>query len=269
MNWDQWQHRFDGKLKSDAETRKAITAMLDSLEDPYTYVRDPDETHRVNDAHEQDKVVSSRMLSNNVGYIKLDTFNSKRLIKETRKALKQLSNATAYVIDVRGNKGGLVDVAFREFGLFVNQGTFTAFRGRPHAGGQKTDLILTANSNQYLHEDRTEVEPREPNLSGQKPLVILVDEETRSAAEMFAGALRDHGRAKIVGRTTYGKGILQDIVELEDGSSVKIVTARYFLPRGEFIHRRGLTPDTVVSKSEVRDVPIRTALRALQETVWM
>ena len=135
---------------------------------------------------------------------------------------------TAIILDLRGNPGGLMDQAAAVVDRFVGDGLAVESRGR--------DGVV-------LDRHPTTTTPDDLDL----PMVVLVDEGSASAAEVVAGALRDRERATLVGRTTYGKGTVQHVFELEDGSALKLTLARYHLPSGASIpDRRGLTPDVVV-----------------------
>lgn len=261
-SWQSWKHRFDGHIQTESQARQAIAVMLASLGDEFTFLLDPEETLSRKEEKDGAGVVESRMLTDGVAYLKLKTFQSGHLVEETKRALSQLSAARAYVIDLRNNKGGLIDVAFAEFSLFADEGTFGIYTGRDETT-PVAHLILSKRGLRHLLGATSYWSSRQPNLTGTKPLVVLVNNYTRSAAEMFAGALRDNGRAKIFGARTFGKGILQDVCELPDGSSVKITTARFFLPGGQCIHGRGLLPDKLAGQAGTSDRCLRLAVRAL------
>jgi carboxyl-terminal processing protease len=134
------------------------------------------------------------------------------------------------VLDLRGNPGGRLDEAVATVDLFLRQGRIVSTRGR---AAFRTEEAHDATNGK---------------LDWDWPLVIVIDHESASAAEIVAGALQDHGRARIVGSASYGKGSVQTVYEYEDGSALKLTISRYVLPSGRTIDdHRGLTPDVPVS----------------------
>jgi carboxyl-terminal processing protease len=159
------------------------------------------------------------MLESGIGYLALEGFNDTSA-DEVAASLRDLRErgATSFVLDLRGNTGGSVDQAIRIAGLFLPGGTpvlRAAFRDAPAASyaAEGTPFLPAA------------------------PLVVLTDEESASAAEIVAGALQDHDRAVLVGVTTFGKGVVQDIFSLDGGWALKLTTGRWFTPAGRTIER--------------------------------
>jgi len=149
---------------------------------------------------------------------------------ETSDALKELKaqGAQAIVLDLRYNGGGLLDKCIDIANLFVPKGTVVTISGRKF---EKTSF----------------------NSSGKglgMPLVVLVNEGTASASEILAGAIQDHEVGTLVGKTTFGKGLVQNSYELRDGSYVKVTIAEYLTPKGRSIHGIGLEPDVMVEGDE-------------------
>jgi C-terminal processing protease CtpA/Prc len=249
-HWQSWKHKFDGKLNSRKETLGAIEKMVDSLGDDYTYLlNEKSLKHRATERRSH-QVVSARRLPNNVGYLSIRTFGSNHVANETQKALKSLRGVDAYVLDLRDNPGGLIDEAYEVFAQFVEEGVFTTYDGYQD-GDRDTQAYYVYRGAGCLDNNGHRIwSKRRPNLTGRKPLIVLVNNDTKSAAEMLTGALHDGGRARVVGVRTFGKGVLQDTYELDERSSVKVVTAKYFLPGGTNIHNIGIEPDVIVSESE-------------------
>ncbi|HET6412164.1 MAG TPA: S41 family peptidase [Anaeromyxobacter sp.] len=133
------------------------------------------------------------------------------------------------VLDLRNNPGGLVDAAVRTADLFLSSGTIVITEGRNHRNIE----VLRA------HEKGTE-----PGY----PLIVLVNRGTASASEIVAGALQDNSRAVVMGTQTFGKGSVQTVIELEDGSGLKLTTARYYTPHHRSIQELGVTPDVTVAE---------------------
>ena len=176
--------------------------------------------------------VESRLLGDGYGWAKLSRFQ-RRTADELRRAITELEEQnrgplTGLVLDLRGNPGGYLNQAVAVADLWLAEGVIvtTVGRDRPEPAGRArsggTDLDL--------------------------PLVVVVDGGSASAAEIVAGALQDHGRAKLVGYTTWGKGSVQQFFDLPDGSALKLTTARYFTPSGRSIHGSGIQPDLVLGE---------------------
>jgi carboxyl-terminal processing protease len=251
--WDLWKHHYDGRLTSEEATQAAIHDMVSSLRDDYTYYRDTDATTERRQEEDAHDVVASKMLPGNIGYLHLSMFNSKDCVDEATEALQQLSTARSYIIDLRGNKGGAINNAYHFFALLMPKGQFVHMDGLPDGKREIEDLSLNANCAVTKKCGTIASSYREPNLTGSKPMIVLVDGTTKSAAEMVAGSLRDNDRALLVGTRTFGKGVIQRVWEFDDGTSIKITAARYFLPSGENPHGVGLKPNILVANKRAHD----------------
>lgn len=252
-NWGSWRHKFDNRMNTQAEARDAMNQMIDSLGDEYTFFKDEPATEERKNLRQKTKVVDYKMLEGNIGYIRISTLSSMFCVSETRNALIDLSNANAYIIDLRDNWGGSINTTFDVFSLLTNTGKFVTMKGTTDSAQYEEALSLSEDSAITVIDGVETRSLREFNLSRGKPLVVLVNETTKSAAEMLAGALRDNGRATVVGSRTYGKGIVQRVWEFDDNTSIKISSARYYLPGGEFVHGVGMNPDLAVSNELLLD----------------
>ena len=181
------------------------------------------------------EAVEARILPDRIVHLRIKSFQS-TTTDEVRRALDAAVERTAssggvrgVLLDMRRNPGGLLDEAVRVSDEFLESGVIVSTRGR---GGQ---LLSEARAH------RTGTRPR-------WPMVVLVDNFTASAAEIVAGALRDHGRAIVVGSDTWGKGSVQNIIELPDGSALKLTVARYYTPSGRSIQAHGIEPDVEVEQ---------------------
>ena len=166
---------------------------------------------------------------------------------EVDKALRDLQsrNATAYILDLRNNYGGLLSAGVDTARLFLTEGTVMADQFR----GEEIEEFKVEKAGSY------------PNI----PLVVLVNENTASAAEIIAGALKVHGRAKVVGVHTYGKDTIQLVFDLKDRSSMHVTAARWWIPGlNPPISEGGLQPDVVVEPSQNPNDPDRMMLVAIQ-----
>jgi carboxyl-terminal processing protease len=176
--------------------------------------------------------VSSKMLPGDIGYVDLAVFGQ-TTAQELSTALKRLDSqgAKAYVLDLRYNGGGYLNAAVDVASKFISTGPIVSVQSR--AG---TDTEYDA--------ENTAIAPR--------PLAVLVNEYTASASEITAGAIQDSGVGTLVGTKTFGKGVVQTIFPMRDGSAVKITTARYFTPKGRDINSVGIEPEikSVLAKDQ-------------------
>ena len=169
--------------------------------------------------------VESKMLDGNVGYITLETFqrNSATEIQENLRSLRA-KKMKGLILDLRGNPGGLLDSAIKVADLFVSSGTIVTTAGR--------------------HDDVREVENAvAEGTEPPYPLVILIDSFSASAAEVLAGALRNHGRALLIGETSFGKGSVQAVLPLPGGGALRLTIAQYLTPGDISIQAVGVAPD--------------------------
>lgn len=178
--------------------------------------------------------VSQRILEGDIGYVRLRNFH-KTTAEELEIALHDLEeqNITGLVVDVRNNPGGLLNQAVEVVDKFVSKDQLIVYtQGRI----RNQNMRFTSKSDQ-------------PHL--EYPLVILVNGGSASASEIVAGALQDHGRGIILGSQTFGKGSVQTIIPLSDGSGLRLTTARYYTPKGYLIQGNGITPDIKVENSQI------------------
>lgn len=170
--------------------------------------------------------VRSSLYQKDVGYLRISSF-AERTGKELEDAMKKLSSENTlrgWILDLRGNPGGLLDQAIRVSNLFINEGPIVYTIGRDK---KKKDI---------------EVAKKGIKVS-DLPLVVLVDGSSASASEIVAGALQDHGRAIVAGQQTFGKGSVQTIIPVGDEAGLKLTIARYYTPSGRSIQAKGITPD--------------------------
>jgi carboxyl-terminal processing protease len=163
-------------------------------------------------------------LVNGIGVLRLDAF-SRGTAKASAVAVKRLkrNGASAIILDLRGNPGGALDQAVGVASLFLRPGSSVVSLAGAH---QPLRIIYARGA-----------------VASAIPLAVLVDGESASASEVVAGALKDYGRATIVGTPTYGKSLVQEIVQLPSGAALKLTVARYLTPAGVDISRNGVQPD--------------------------
>ncbi len=182
--------------------------------------------------------VSSRLLEPGYGYLRISTFQADTA-PQLRRQLAALARQSeggklrGVVLDLRSNPGGLLNAAVEVADAFLEDGLIVSTRGR----------LSYANANYHA---------KAGDLSGGAGIVTLIDAGTASAAEVLAGALRDHGRSTLMGSRTFGKGSVQTVVPLENGDSVKLTTARYYTPKGRSIQARGIAPDITLRGAAAR-----------------
>lgn len=189
----------------------------------------------------ENKTVEYEMLDNNIGYIKVEQFietTADMYIEAVDSLQKQ--GAKGLVVDMRDNPGGLVTAVMKMVDYMVDDDA-TA-----EGASEKGVLLETRNKDDKVMDRIDCSDKHKVDL----PVVILVNGNSASAAEIFTGCLRDYKLAKIVGTNTYGKGIVQSVIKLSDGSAVKVTIAKYFLPSGDDIHKKGVAPDKEVELDE-------------------
>lgn len=174
-----------------------------------------------------------------IGYIRLIQFNA-NATAEVAHAIANLEKqgANAYILDLRNNPGGLLQSGIEIARLWLDEGTIVYTVNRQGIQGN-----FEAFGSALTHD----------------PLVVLVDRGTASASEILAGALQDNGRAKIVGEKTFGKGLIQSLFELSDGSGMAVTVAKYETPNHRDIHKQGIVPDLNVATDRLSRDQIATA----------
>ena len=169
------------------------------------------------------KTVKSSILDNHIGYIKIISFMSGTTPNEFIEALDNTKNTDSLIIDLRGNTGGLLDNAVFIADRFINSGTIV-------------DII-------YRNGYKKTIKANGEGILAEKPIVILVNGASASASEILSGALKDSHRATLVGRKTFGKGLVQKVVPLPNQTGVNVTIARYLTPNGTDINKLGIKPD--------------------------
>jgi carboxyl-terminal processing protease len=216
------------KMRGPKGTKVILTIQRDGTTDPlvFTLVRD---TIRI-------ESVRNKVIENNLAYIRLTQFQESTA-KDLSRALKQFRDQKlqSVILDLRNNPGGLLTSAVEVSEQFVGSGKLIVYiKSRD---GRKDEYVSHAKESP---EDY--------------PMIVLVNEGSASASEIVAGALQDWGRAVIIGTTTFGKGSVQTILPLADGSGLRLTTAKYYTPKGRSIQSTGITPDIVVKAQPVAKV---------------
>ena len=180
------------------------------------------------------KSVESKILGEekNIGYIKLKSFNEnsdKQFIQKIKKFEKQ--RLIGYIIDLRNNPGGLLNQAISITDFFLDKGEIVSTKGR------------------RISETRKFFARTGDGVKG-KPVIVLINNGSASASEIFAGALKDHKRAIILGENSYGKGSVQSIIPLKNGGGIRLTISKYYLPSGKSISEVGVSPDIIVEEQD-------------------
>lgn len=233
------------KMRGLKGTSVAITIMREGWKDTkdFTIVRDVIKV----------KSVKSRVIENNIGYVKLSQFQE-RTADDLEAALSKLEkqNITSLILDLRNNPGGLLNSAVDVSSQFLPAGkVVVSIKGR---SGEKGE---------YRTEDGkvSEQEAKKAKMFSAIPMIVLVNQGSASASEIVAGALKDWNRAVILGVQTFGKGSVQSVVPLSDGSGLRLTTARYYTPKGISIQSTGITPDIIVKLEQKNGVKEHTVVR--------
>lgn len=172
--------------------------------------------------------VETEMKTEEIGYISLSQF-IEDVGTDVEKAVADLKEqgARGIILDLRNNPGGLLNESVNVASVFLNKGVVVSVR-------QKDETERVLDVNQDIDSDT------------QIPLIVLINKGSASASEIVAGAVQDYDRAKLMGTTTFGKGVVQSVVPLKDGSALSLTTARYYTPDGNYIHEKGIEPDLEV-----------------------
>lgn len=180
----------------------------------------------------QVETVRSKMLEGNVGYIQITEFDAVTG-EQYEKALSDLekSGMERLIVDLRGNPGGSLEVVCEILDRMLPKGRIVYMEDKNGRRSEET----SDEAHQF-----------------KKPMAVLVDENSASASEIYAGAIQDYGLGNIVGRRTYGKGVVQQIFDLKDGSSLKLTVANYFTPKGRNINGKGISPDIKVTEEDLK-----------------
>lgn len=174
--------------------------------------------------------VRYEVMESNIWYLRISSFNENtvdEVVKARNEMMKESGPPKGLVLDLRNNPGGLLDQAVFVSDLFLKEGKIVSTKGR----------IPSSEKTYEAHDDGNEL---------FCPMVVLINRGSASASEIVAGALRDNERALLVGTQTFGKGSVQAIIPLNDGSAIKLTTAKYYTPKGTSIQATGIDPDVIV-----------------------
>jgi carboxyl-terminal processing protease len=210
------------KLRGPKDTKVTLTILREGVDKPLEFT--------ITRAIINIRSVKTRIYDDHIGYIRLSSFQE-RTGEELKKAVGDIEAKhkplKGLILDLRDNPGGLLTQAVDVSDIFLKSGAIVSIKGRTKGSGAK----YTARDDGY-----------EPVC----PVVVLVNEGTASASEIVAGALQDNGRGIVLGAKTFGKGSVQTVIPLEDGSALKLTTAKYYTPNGRSIQAEGISPDIAI-----------------------
>lgn len=229
-------------IKGEKGTEVKITVLRDGEELELTATRDTIEV----------KTVSYEMKENQIGYIRVSEFDTVTY-DQFKEALDDLENQgmQGLIVDLRNNPGGSLDTVTNMLRLLLPEGTIVSTKDK---NGKKDEITCDGT-----HEFK-------------KTMAVLVNQYSASASEIFSGAVQDYGTAKIVGVTTYGKGVVQQLMDLGDGTCLKVTIAEYYTPNGRSINGKGVEPDVEVEyqydeENPKADNQLDQALSTVQEEI--
>jgi len=179
----------------------------------------------------QIKSVKSDLLEENIGYIRLTSFNenSEKQIKKEIRKFEQNKKVKAYILDLRNNPGGLLSQAIKIADFFLNNGEIVSTKSRKKSENRKWFA-------------------KQGDLTNGKAIIVLINYGSASASEIVAGALKDHKRAILLGENSYGKGSVQSIIPLKNNGAIRLTVAKYYLPSGKSISEVGVSPDIEINE---------------------
>lgn len=194
------------------------------------------------------KIPDNIVMPSDIGYIRLSSFISRNAASEFRSILEQGYNKKGFIIDLRSNPGGLLSNAIYISDMFLDGGV----------------IVSTVDRDGYK-----EFQKATKGTVTNKPVVILINKGSASASEIFSGAMKDNGRAILVGEQSFGKGLVQEINKLPYEAGINITIQKYLTPNGTDINKKGITPDIIVKLTEEDvknkdDVQLKKAIEVMQ-----
>ena len=212
--------------------------------------------YRITRANIEIKSISQKtpfdtVVPENMSYIKISSFLSRNLTKEFTNVLANSLDKDGYIIDLRSNPGGLLDNAINISDMFLSGGI----------------IVSTVDRDGYKISQRAA-----KTVYSKKPIVVLINKGSASASEILSGALKDHGRAIIIGEKSFGKGLVQEVNHLPLNAGMNITIQKYLTPSGSDIHKKGIMPDIVVELTEEHvknkdDVQLKKAIEVLSDMI--
>lgn len=216
-------------IRGEAGTKVNLTILRGTEKKEFSIPRAKIEIHPVKFSQQKTPI-------GNVGYIRLNQFSA-NAAKEMQSAIKDLEKkqVVGYVVDLRGNPGGLLFASVEISRMWLDKGTIVSTKDRQ--GEQEREI---ANGKALTN----------------KPLTVLVNKGSASASEIYSGAMQDNKRGVLVGSQTFGKGLVQSVRPLDDGSGLAVTIAKYFTPSGRDIHKHGIDPDVKLELTQKQEIEL-------------
>lgn len=285
-------HKYDCQIEdSEGAHSKAQSELSRLTKDSYTKVKDTEEEEHEEEAQDAsggsaDEDIVEKDLGDGISYLRLVDFKQNSDVDAMREALERHEDASAIVLDLRGNPGGYFQVALDISSMFVQEGELVRTYNRETSDPANPRYVsklysvsgsrLRTTTTPLEGESSYDSERREPYLINDRPVVVLINRQSSSASEVLAGALKDNQAATLVGKRTYGKGIGQSTHTISDEHSLKMTTFRFASPNGTWPgdargKRYGIQPDkdiytgSWITKGSDKDKQLKAAIEIINE----
>ncbi len=279
LNWAAQKHRFDEQIVDDESAISCANVMLAVLGEKYTRLLAPQEVVAKREGRVSETLYAyNKVMPGNIGYIGIASFDHSDIIEQVRERLEGVAHCDAFVVDVRGNGGGLLNETANVCELFIDEGDICYLESRKEVGVAERFIHF---SHEYfeVYCEETGKEPekdlcqRRPAMIAGKPMVVLIDGDTASSAELFSAALLENGRADgriiAIGTKSGGKGIGQADFDILGKVTLKISFIRFFSPTNQWFGdaaqtvNNGIEPDIFFADNDDPALAVEAAARHL------
>lgn len=278
LNWAEQKHRFDHRIVDDTSAIAFAKVLLQTLGDSFTRVMERVEVESKAAARVNDELFAyNKVMSGNIGYIGISSFSHSDIVEQVRERLEGVAHCRAFVVDLRGNSGGLINKTANVLELFIDEGEI-CFIETPTEAGLQERFVGFTHEHFVTYTEETGKEPekflylRRAAMIAGKPMVVLIDSDTASSAELFAAALLASGKDGSIiamGTKSSGKGIGQDDVDVLGKVTVKISCLRFLSPDQQWFGdcgqtvNNGIVADVQLADNDDAKVAVEAAARHL------
>ncbi|GEM_PF-888502 len=263
LNWVEQKHRFDSRIVDDASAIAFAKILLQTLGDRFTRVMEQVEVEsKAADLVNDELFAYNKVMDNNIGYIGIASFSHSDIVEQVRERLEGVAHCQAFVVDLRGNSGGLINKTANVLELFIDEGEI-CFIETPTEAGLQERFVGFTHEHFVTYTEETGKEPekflylRRPPMIAGKPMVVLIDGDTASSAELFTAALLASGQdgsITAMGTKSSGKGIGQEDVDVLGKVTIKISCLRFLSPDQKWFGDCGQTVnDGIVADIQFED----------------